>query len=689
MLRDAANYGLFDQHLITGSKSIEELAREEQRKLDKAERVIETQNRFVEELEAQEWQLAKIIEAKKAYFSQAWKEETLAYRDRERLPSHNVNIFAPEVDGIVGLERQNWRQLKLIPVERDDESFTDLHNMYLRHTAKINRDFYYDLESYKMSLICGRAHQELIWDFSDDPFGEQKSVNIPPEEVLIDHNITDSDSLSGDKTIHIHMQWLPIRTVVKNWKVKSEDWTLLDYSAPGNPENRNVVAVQGITDSYNYPSDRYKTYFWKQERNWIRVIRCWKRDHKTVYRLLDLNPELPKPDLAFVDDFDTQDEAEKQQFKMAMYGRDISSMQIMPVKVFYWSYHVISGRSELAWTPDVGRFCPWIDYFAITMDGKFAGVWNRVEDRQKQVNFIRSKASERVGRIGHTPTVWRQNSFAQNINVATALRDGNPILVKEDVWDRNNGQPPFKTVEDDSLKYLPAFLQWAEAEKQDAVNAVGQGSVQRGLNPPGVTAASALAILQQEGTKITSGYGHNFQFARASKAFLRLYMLLEQYKKTPDLIKFKLERIFGSALSKDSQSEDQKLVMQLMMNGGIELDRLVLSVRYAKYDMELTDEPNSMYEKMQINQELTRLMQSGLQVPPEVWIDTSLLPPMMKDRLKEGVAQQPARVEDMMATPAGQTQLAMESGSGGQAMDGNFLAAQQASPNSLFSASQQ
>ena len=669
MYRDYLNQGVFTE----GDHTLKEQLEQEERKLQQKDRVIETQSTYVRLFRMSEGQLEKIFESKNAYFTDAWKRDTKAFRDQQALPSHNINIFAPEVDGVVGLERMNRRGLMLHPVERDDEQRAELLGIYLRHLEKVNKDFYCELDLYRTGLITARAHQELYWDFSDDPFGELKSVNRPPEEILLDANMNDTDTLNGDITERVHMEWVDPREVTKRYGTKVDVSLLEDVDPDDRPRTTSKISVQGVSDSYDYPSDRYRTFFWNKERRTIRLIRCWRRDNKEIFRLMDLNENLPVPELAHVDDFDTKDELEKYRMRLALIGRDVSEMIILKARVYYWSYHVISGRAELEWIPDVGRYAPWIDFFAITVDGRYAGLWNRVEDRQRWVNYTMSKLSERMGRLGHVPIFVRENSFVQNTNLSAAMRDGNPIVVREDAWRELQGSPPFYSAPDRSLESISPLITLAQDMRQDAINSVGQGSVQRGANPPGVTAASALAILQQEGTKITSGYAQNLQLARANKAQLRLWMLLEQYKRTPELIKLKLERIFGSVLRDNSQPEMQKLIMSKMVQGGVNLDDLILSIRNIKYDVTLSDDPSSLMEKLQLLQWLQVLPQYGVEVSGESIIDAVPIPGRIKDTLRQGMQQKKEQIQQMLASPEGQMMLDREAGNKGKAKDGNNL----------------
>jgi len=199
------------------------------------------------------------------------------------------------------------------------------------------------------------------------------------------------------------------------------------------------------------------------------------------------------------------------------------------------------------------------------------------------------------------------------------------------------------------------------------------GDVQSGRAPGQVRAASALAILQQEGSKGTSGYGYNMRFTRTAKAKLRLYMLWKQYQETPTLIKKKLEKIFGSVLYGEDR-EAQKIVMESMLDGSVDLDELVRSIRFFKYDVEMDTDPQTLLERQQILQELQVAAGFGVRPSREEVIDIlPSLPVRMKEKMKLGVRKEEERINQMLRTEEGQAQLALEQKQTGKSKDGNQL----------------
>lgn len=670
MPSDWNNLGLFDQFtmLTPVSSLIDELA--EQRKLEERQRKIRSQELFIELYSRQKDELIEIADAERAFFNEAWPNDAKASREAQKLPTHNINMFLPEVLKMVGAELKNRREIRLVPVERDDSQHTELYDIILKHISRANQDWYYEQKLFQQGVTGKRAHQELYWDYADDPLGELKCVNRPPSEVLRDVDATDLNSLYGDSTVRIHMEWLTIRELTRRYKDKEIDYSSLVYLNPDERQDSNRIGRQG---SYDYPCDQYPEYFWKADRRWVRLIRVWQRDTKEVFRVLDLNPEVENPDQVFIDDFDSEREAEKEILQTGLSGRDSRYMVIQKVQVPYWSYHVISGRAELEWKPDIGRFCPWIDFYAIDMGSKITGLWDIIEDRQHYINYTASKLTERVGRSGQ-PTVWRENSFVDDINPSLAIRDGKVILVKGEVWDKLGGQAPFHTVPDRSLESIAPLLNWVQEMKGDIVAMSNSGLVPAGASSGGVTAASALAILGQEQEKGTSSYGQNLLFARALKSYLRLWMVYQKYRETPTLIRWKLDKIFGSVANDENSSRNIKqLLLSKMLNGGIDYDALMKGVRTFKYDVALDVNGSSMLEKQQILQALQLAAQFGVQPSPKTILNALPLDNHIKQELERGVEEKEQQIQEKLASPEGQMQLQVEGNLQKKSKDGNMM----------------
>lgn len=667
-----SNYGLFDPHLMGTGTDVRTEAEQELRRLEKKKRLWRTQERFVELLDRQKKELEEIEEAERAYFNDAWPTAARAYREQQHLPVHNINMLLPQIKIIAGGEYQGRKEIRLLPVERDDERRAELYGIILKYMGKVNQDRYYEQMMFEEGITVKRSHQELYWDYTDDPYGELKCVNRPAREVLRDVDANDLAAMSGDTSVRVHMEWIAPRDLHRRYRGRNVDWYGLDYVDRNSKAGKKNVSIGGVDDHYDYPSSQYPQYFWKNNRL-VRLIRLWERDYKTVYRLLDLNPEIDNPDNVFIDDFDTEEEAKKTQLQMGLANYDIRFFAIQEAQAPYWSYHVISGNVELEWKPDIGRYCPWVDFYAINMHGKIAGLWDLIKDRQQYINYTNSKVTEAVGRSGQ-PTVWRENSFKDDLNPALAIRDGGQIIVKDTVWDKLNGTPPFFTIPNKGVEYIAPLLAWTQDMKSDIQAMVSTGLVPSGATQGGVTAASGLAILQQESNKATSSYGANMLFMRSQKARLRLWMLHQKFRKTPILIKLKLEKIFGSVLQQSGSEELKKTVLMSMLDGSLVLDKLLRDIRNFKYDIELTGESNSLLEKNIQLQELQLAANFGVQVDPETVID--ILPTLsssVKDRLREGIKLKQQQVKQMMSNPAGQLELEMEEERKRKSKDGNTM----------------
>lgn len=616
------------------------------RDLDQDERIRESQYLFVDTIGRMEEELNEIDQAERAYFGDAWPQSVRRERDASRLPTTDINEFAPKVDLISGNQRQSRRESRLMSFESDDERKSDLFGLWLKYVNRKNNGWYYDSEMFQNGLIVGRCHKEYYWDFSADPFGELKFIVWPADEILIDPDFTDYNTLDGDAKYRFHIQWIEPRQLARKYKGHDLDWTGIEYVGDRHEHQTRRHLTKDQDDRYDFPSDRKPSLFWK-ERRWVRLIRLWRYDYKPVFRILDANA--PTPEMVHVGDFDTKREAELFFLKMVALGRPIEGFQIIAEQVRYCSYHVFSGRTEIEWQPDIGNFWPWVDFFAIKVNGKVTGLWNRAKDRQQWINYLHSKLLERLGRIGHQPIFIEEGITVDKLNISQALRDGQPIVVREGTLSK--GTLPFHIVEDKSLSSIGPLVSLEESHKNDMKSATGAGDVQSGRAPGSVTAASAFALLNEQGAKILQMYTDNIKMTQAINVKLQLLMLYQMYKQRPNLIKMKLRRILGGMLK---QEADQG-VKEFFEDREVDLDSLLMSLGQMDYDIHESEAAGGAFERAMQLQELQLLRNGfGVMVPPETAIDAmSSLPVHTKDMLKRGV-QQVMQNPQMMAALAGQ-----------------------------------
>lgn len=646
-LNQHSMYGGFGSYAF--SLTAEQDAKFDLTKVDQTTRTIATQNLFMYALDRYVDNFYHIEEARRAYFGDAWPEEVRRYRESQRLPVSNINMFMPVVEAAVGSERHARNEVRLFPVELDDEKSAELLSLFLQHTSRVNREHYYETDVMaRVGAVGGRAHREWQWDFSDDPFGELKQYVWPPSEVMIDPDFTDYNTLDGDAKYRFHMQWITPYDLKNQYGGRNIDWIGLEYVPERTQNWGSHFQTEGVDDKYTFPSYRRPTMFWKG-RDYVRLVRMWKYNWRPIYRLLDGSATDPRQ--VHVGDFQSKQQAEKLRLQLGLLGYNIGSMTIQEAKQKYCSYHVISGNVELDWQPDIGRYWPWNDYFATALEGKVVGLWNTVKDRQIWINATAAKILERMGRIGGMPAFIEEGIVIDEVHLGELWRDGKPIIVKEGALSQT-AQSPIKIERDHSIDSLPAFVQLIEVMKNDIKQSSSFGDVQSGRAPGGVTAASALAILQSEGQKQTSGYSSNMGFTRSLNAELKLYLLRRAYEQWPSLAKYKMERIVGATLMRQDDPEMRAFIMQRMLDGGIDWDAILSNLKTVKYDLQEDVNSENMLQRAQKIQELQLFGQNGGVIPPELLLEIfRSLSTREKDILRKGIM----RTEEAKAQLTGMT----------------------------------
>jgi hypothetical protein len=633
------------RHNVTVHNTVEAEAKVPVRDLSQRQRIIHTENQLIYAVQRWSPNLIHVRDARRAYLSDAWDPETKRERDSQRLPSTEDNIFAEKVDILTGMEKDNRRDLLLDAKGRDDEKRADIFNAILQDTAATNDDDINEVFQYfRNGVMVSREHREYQWDEDRDFLGELRAVYRPADEVLIDPDWTTYDAtVNTNARYRIHMQWVRPDELKTMFAHKNIDWVQLDAVPPkskGGYDEYSNVMVENEDDNYAFPSSRRPDLFWK-DQTFIRLIRIWRYEWRPTFRVIDLAAN--DPDKVFIGDFMSQGEVDVLRAQFILENRDVRGLTVRKLNTRRCSYQVTSGNMELEWKHDIGKYWPWDDFFSIYVNGRTVGFWNRISDPQKWLNFINSKLVERVGRLGHQVTVWREDSFVNNIDVDTIMRDGGKIEVKKHVWDKTpNGQQPFHTVRDPSLESIGPLIQWQSAIKDAAKVASNIGDIQSGKAPGSVNAASALAILQQEAARGLSVFGANMSMTRRIGSFVRLMMYYERWRKEPNVVKMKVYAILDSAMMDESNPDLQNfLIDKMLLSSGFNIDDLMRSIPQVKSNFTETNNSNNLLVRTLKMNELTLMRQQfGMPINPMMLPDlTSSFSARERALLRKGIQQ--------------------------------------------------
>lgn len=617
------------------------------------ERVRDTQARFIYCVEKKQRDLQLIEDGKRAYLGDSWPIDARNARRAKKLPVTDINQFRPVVETIVGAERQTRRTIRLLPVERDDDHSAGILNLYLQHVARYNRDAFYETDvMFRGGLIALRYHKEYLgtgsfaWDYSNDPFGELKVVYRPPDEVFIDPDATDYNTLTGDARYRFHVEWISPKSLRERYPDKDIAWSRVEYGFSRNREEKSQT--QGVHDNYDFPSSNQSAMFWKDNRL-VRLIRQWRYGVKKVFRLVDLSA--PDPSRVIIGEFDTKKQIEIVKVQMALAGFPIRGLMTQEAYAKKCEYHVISGNFELEWENDIGSVWPWNDFFAVKLMGQDSSIWDLVKDAQIWTNAFYSKLLDRIGKIGHQPMFIEEGITKDNIDVGAMMNDGQPIVLKQGTLSR--GVKPFHIEQDATLQSIAPLLGLMQNMSQVIRDESGANNIQQGNAPGSVSAASAIAILQQEGQKVISGYSANMSMTRSLDMQLRLALLYRAYRENPELTKYKMQRIIGREMSTTSDTQLQAFIVQSQLEGGLDLDKILGNLMFARYDVIEDSDLSNMITRSQMLQELNVFRNFGGMVPPEEVLETlQTIPAYMKERLRGGVRRmEEAKAQVMGGTP--------------------------------------
>jgi len=618
-------------------------------RMSEIERIRDTQERFIYTINRYQRNIQLIEDGKRAYLGDSWPLDAKRARQAKKLPVTDINQFRPVVETIVGAERQTRRSIRLLPVEKDDDHSAGILNLYLQHVARYNRDAFYETDVlFRGGLISTRYHREYEWEFASDPLGELKCFYRAPDEVFIDPDAQDYNTLTGDAQYRFHVEWVTPKVLKERYPEKEIPWTRVEYNLGKSSEGLRQHQTQGIDDKYDFPSQNQPAMFWKDQR-YIRLIRQWRYGVKKVFRLVDLSAS--DPAMVIIGEFDTKKQIDIAKTQMALMGFRVRGMMTQEAWTRKCEYHVISGNYELEWNSDIGSVWPWNDFFAVKLMGQDSSIWDLVKDAQIWTNAFYSKLLDRIGKIGHQPMFIEENITRDNIDVSAMLNDGQPVVVKAGTLSR--GVKPFHIEQDNSLQSIAPLLGLVQNMSQVIRDESGANNIQQGTAPGSVSAASAIAILQQEGQKVISGYSANMSMTRSLDMQLRLALLHKAYRENPELTKYKIERIIGRELTTTSDIQLQAFIINKQLEGGLDLDKILGNLAFARYDVIEDSDLNNMITRSQMLQELNVFRNFGGMVPPEEILETlQTIPAHMKERLRGGVRRmEEAKAQVLGGTP--------------------------------------
>lgn len=618
-------------------------------RMSEIERIRDTQERFIYTINKHQRNIQLIEDGKRAYLGDSWPIDAKRARQAKKLPVTDINQFRPVVETIVGAERQTRRSIRLLPVERDDDHSAGILNLYLQHVARYNRDSFYETDvMFRIGLVSTRYHREYFWDYASDPLGELKCIYRDPDGVFIDPDATDYNTLSGDARYRFHVEWLTPKALRERYPDKDIAWNRVEYNLGKRSERISQHQTQNIDDKYDFPSLNQSAMFWK-DHNYVRLIRQWRYGVKKVFRLVDLSAN--DPTRVIIGEFDTKKQVEIAKVQMVLAGIPIRGMMTQEAWAKKCEYHVISGNFELEYENDIGSVWPWNDFFAIKLMGQDSSIWDLVKDAQIWTNAFYSKLLDRIGKIGHQPMFIEEGITRDNIDVSAMLNDGQPVVLKQNTLSR--GMKPFHIEQDNSLQSIAPLLGLVQNMSQVIRDESGANNIQQGNAPGSVSAASAIAILQQEGQKVISGYSANMSMTRSLDMQLRLALLYKAYRENPELTKYKIERIIGRELTTTSDTQLQAFIINQQIEGGLDLDKILGSLAFARYDVIEDSDLNNMITRSQMLQELNVFRNFGGMVPPEEILETlQTIPAHMKERLRGGVRRmEQAKAQVLGGTP--------------------------------------
>ena len=602
--------------------------------------------------------LNQMIDDFRFYNGDQWGENDMSELKKRGVPSLVINRVKKVVDLIVGIQRQNKALLGVKPIEGSDDMLAEVLQRLVIWTSKSNSFESRWSSSFKDAAICGLGWAYLHMNYEQDPInGDLELKQLSPFDTLPDPDFKELD-LSDCSYIFHHKK-------VDKKKLKAYYPKYAEEIERAKSSDRNSIFEQ-----------------WKQQTCFdtdkqVEVIEYWHREYEDRWFTIDAQQNMREwtgKDMIALDVY-------SQEQGVSKVKRKIPCMKLTIVA----GDDVVLYDGDNPYGTDDFPHQPIFGYYTQSFDDwswKIQGIVRPLKDVQKELNKRRSQIMQAVLKMPLSGLIAEEGSIDDTGNLGKMGGKGGQILKYRKGFNPPTPLPP---------PIIPNALIGLEQSFANDITMIGVNPDLLGMVSDAGSAGVTLQLRKQQGLTSMQEVFDNLSSSYRMLGIKLVKMIIRNY--TPD----KIKRVLGTDFPiteqiKELQQQDQQLQQQIttamhQSSAAVgtmpETDRLVKEEEFRaqseqqanmiqnqikglteeeqkfwsdfaeerimfKYDCVVDEVNNTPTARMASLAQLQQLAQSGIQVPPEFWLELADIPKTMKDKLLAILQQQKEQQQQMM-----------------------------------------
>lgn len=500
-----------------------------------------------------------------------WTDADLALLRDQGRPALVLNKILAPVMFLLGLQRQQRSQVKLLPMEAGDVRGVEFMQGLLKWVGLNCNEQEVDSQVFQDKVITGRGFWKLGLDYRRDVAGQLRWWRVNPLAIFTDPNWPETP---WEETKFVgHAMWYGLRDALDEWP-DSADAIRDQYGEwMGQGGGFGSGALSSGADAGDPWADR--RMFWDPESQRVRVMEIWYRVSKrvTVAHNAQTGQASSDPgDVAYA----------RELLKTNPQGRDFITIvprTVTQIRVAKLLNDTLLDDFESPYDePDFPIFPDPGYYFW----DEHQGVVEAMKDPQREKNKRRSSIIEIVRRMPHQGWWNKKNGGAKSKDIVD-YANGAGVVVE---YENDIPQQMQATDIPQALVYLERATD-AEIKEIPNINneLIGQNNA-RTVSGRAIEARQRGGLTVQEPLLET----HDNAKKDATRFMLRL---IQQYVSLPQAM-----RVLGAIAQRAPQGPEATMMSQMAQSeadggndGTLELAGVLQGALDARYDVAMTDQP--------------------------------------------------------------------------------------------------
>jgi len=487
------------------------------------------------------------------FLGHQWGSEDQASLKSQKRPCLTINKLKPMVNLAIGWYIRNRYTVNVLPKERGDEEVAKVLSYIIRHILHNTDASWKEVRAVSDGLICGRGYRMLTLDYSQDAYGDvgvgwADPLSIIYDPMAVEPNLSDAEFV-------MRYALMPLKRMQQVYGASAEQ----------------VKAVQKPSDTHAF-NFIYRNQFDAKRYNQYMVLECWYKDYTRRWQII--NQETGEP----LADVDSKQLAEATASYYAMQGHRLAIKAFRParikVKTICGDHVLASGDSPFSETD-----YPIVPYFASLVGGEHQGLVTLGKDAQREFNKRRSELLHILITTGHSGWIREENSLVnENQFEDYAATPGLDLVVKRSARRPDlprQIQPPMPPND-----YVNASLM----ATQDIQATTGLNDDVLGIASNSEASGRAIYLRREQGLMSLADQMENHRYSLIQLGRILVRTIQKHYTRE------KVFRIIG---------DDGKSIQTYAINQRLPaVDRLLNDVTLGKYDVAVSEQPDSPTQRM-------------------------------------------------------------------------------------------